>query len=444
MSTPPPSDPGPPTEAPRTPSDGDAVASTSVEEQAPPRHRRIPWGWFLLLAGLVIGAVLFARRDSSHPSAGAAAGGADGGARGPQPVVTVQATTRDVPVFIVGLGAVTPTASVTVHSRVDGQLLRVGFREGQQVNEGDLLAELDPRPFLTQLEQVQGQLVRDQALLENARLDLRRYTALVEDDSVSRQTLDTQRALVRQYQGIVKADKGAVAAAELNLVYTRITSPVSGRVGLRLVDPGNIVHAADTNGIVIVNTLQPITVIFSIPEDRVPQVLAKLDAHEPLLVLAYDRAGQQLLASGTLLTLDNQIDPNTGTVRLKATFPNRDSRLFPQQFVNARLRIDTLRGATVVPTAALQHGVQGSFVYVVQADNTVSLRPVTTGPTDVDDTVLTQGVRPGESVVVEGADKLANGVAVRRQHALPSGPGVGGSGAAGANDGGAGPGDGGH
>ncbi|RKI13655.1 MdtA/MuxA family multidrug efflux RND transporter periplasmic adaptor subunit [Corallococcus sp. AB030] len=429
MSTPPPSAP-------------------DTSHEAPPPRRRIRWGWLLLLAGLVFAAIVAARLHRPHTSRATAAGGhggADGGAgaHGPRPVVTAQATTRDVPVSLVGLGAVTPTASVAVHSRVDGQLMRVAFQEGQHVEEGDLLAELDPRPYQSQLEQAHGQLIRDEALLENARLDLRRYTVLVEQDSVARQQLDTQRALVRQYEGIVKADKGAVAAAKVNLLYTRITSPVPGRVGLRLVDPGNIVHASDTNGIVIVNTLQPITVIFSIPEDRVPELLEKLNAHQPLTVQAYDRGAQRLLATGTLLTVDNQIDPNTGTVRLKATFPNRDSRLFPQQFVNARLIIETLRGATIVPTAALQHGVHGTFVYVVQPNDTVSQRAVVTGPADGDDTVITQGLRPGEAVVVEGADNLTDGAAIRRQHAPGTGPGVGGSGAGG-TDGGPGAADGGR
>lgn len=445
MSTPPPTDTDSSPEAPSL-SDGEAPPVPAPDEREPPRHRRPRWGWLLLLLGLVLLAVVVARRmHRPHTAPGTAAAGADGGAggRGPQPVVTAQATTRDVPVSIVGLGAVTPTDSVTVHSRVDGQLMRVAFKEGQFVNAGELLAELDARPFQTQLEQVQGQLIRDEALLANARLDLRRYTILVEQDSVAVQQLDTQRALVRQYEGTVAADRGAVAAARLNLVYTRITSPVAGRVGLRLVDPGNIVHAADTNGIVVVNTLQPITVIFSIPEDNVPQVMTKLDAHQPLVVQAYDRTAQRLLATGTLLTLDNQIDPNTGTVRLRATFPNRDSRLFPQQFVNARLIIDTLHGATIVPTAALQHGVQGTFVYVAEANNTVSQRAVTTGPADGDDTVVTQGLRPGEAVVVEGADQLTNGAHIRLQRALTSGPGVGGSGA-GAPDGGSGATDGGR
>ncbi|NRD50152.1 MdtA/MuxA family multidrug efflux RND transporter periplasmic adaptor subunit [Corallococcus exiguus] len=409
----------------------------------PPHHHRRPrWGWLLLLAGILVLSIIVARRlehsrGSGHTAADGGAGAQGHGARGPQSVVTARAETRDVPVFLTGLGAVTPTASVAVHSRVDGQLMRVAFQEGQHVKEGDLLAEIDPRPFLSQLEQARGQLARDEAVLENARVDLRRYTALLEQDSVARQTLDTQQALVRQYQGIVKADRGAVATAELNLAYTRITSPVAGRVGLRLVDPGNIIHAADATGLVVVNTLQPITMIFSVPEDRVPEVLEKLDARQPLVVQAFDRTRQRLLDTGTLLTVDNQVDPNTGTVRLKATFPNRESRLFPQQFVNARLRLDILRGATVVPTASLQHGVQGTFVYGVQENDTVAVRTVMTGPADGEDTVVSQGLRPGEEVVVEGADQLTHGASIRRHTAtrVPTAPGVGGSGT-GAGDGG--------
>ncbi len=418
-------------EAPSRPDAGEAAPAG----RAPPRRRSPRWGWLLLLAGLVALSIVVARRlqhprGSGHMAAGGGAGAQGRGARGPQSVVTAPASARDVPVFLNGLGAVTPTASVAVHSRVDGQLMRVAFQEGQHVDAGDLLAELDPRPFLSQLEQARGQLARDEAVLENARVDLRRYTALLEQDSVARQTLDTQRALVRQYQGIVKADRGAVAAAELNLTYTRITSPVAGRAGLRLVDAGNIIHAADASGLVVINTLQPIDVTFSVPEDHLPEVLEKLAAGQRLEVQAFDRTRQRLLDTGTLSTTDNQVDPNTGTIRLKALFPNRQSRLFPQQFVNARLRLDTLRGATVVPTAALQHGVQGTFVYVVQENDTVDVRAVTTGPADGDDTVITRGLRPGEQVVVEGADQLTNGAPIRRHPASrgPQAPGVGGSG----------------
>ncbi|WP_163863166.1 MdtA/MuxA family multidrug efflux RND transporter periplasmic adaptor subunit [Myxococcus eversor] len=384
----------------------------------------------LALAILVFVAVLQVRRRgdaAAGHTATAGAHGPDAGQNRPQQVVPDTARARDVPVYIAGLGAVTPTHSVTVRPRVDGQLMRLAFKEGQLVNEGDVLAEIDPRPFQVQLEQAQGQLLRDRALLANARLDLQRYTTLFAQDSVAKQTLDTQAALVQQYEGIVKSDEGAVASARLNLTYARITSPVAGRVGLRLVDPGNIVDAASTTGIVIVNSLQPITVIFSVPEDRVPDILAKLEAHQTLVVEAYDRGDQHLLSRGTLATVDNQIDPTTGTARLRADFANRDYKLFPQQFVNARLRIDVLRDATVIPTAAIQHGVQGPFVYIIQQDDTVRVRPVSLGPTDLDDTVVTRGVSVGERLVVEGADKLTDGAHVRLQAHAP-GLGQGGSG----------------
>ncbi|RJS19633.1 multidrug transporter subunit MdtA [Corallococcus sp. H22C18031201] len=389
------------------------------------KPRRRLWLWWLVgLGGVVVVGVLLARRHEAS-SAAKAAGARDTGK--PQPVVSAVARTRDVPVHLAGLGAVTPTSTVTVRTRVDGQLMRVAFREGQLVKEGQLLAEIDPRPFQVQLEQALGQLRRDEALLANARVDLRRYTTLFSQDSVSQQTLQTQRALVHQYEGNVKADQGTVASARLNLTYARVTSPVSGRVGLRLVDPGNIVHAADANGLVVVNTEQPIAVIFSVPEDRVPELLSRLATGQTLAVRAFDRTGTKLLANGTLLTVDNQIDPTTGTVRLKATFPNSDFALFPQQFVNAWLMIDTLRGATVVPTAAIQHGVNGAFVYRVQSNDTVQVVPVKTGPSDGDDTVASTGLQPGDLVVVEGADKLTNGAPVKLQSREP-GPAVGGSG----------------
>ncbi len=378
------------------------------KQEGTPSIRRSRLKWLLLACVLVVGIyLLYGRAEKT--------GVANQTAKRPAPVLPVTAVaakTADVGVYLSGLGSVIPLSTVTVKTRVDGQLMRVLFKEGQIVGSGDVIAEIDPRPFEVQLTQAQGQMARDQALLKNARLDLQRYEVLAEQDSIAKQQRDAQESLVSQYEGAVKTDQGLIDSAKLQLVYCRITAPAGGRVGLRLVDPGNIVHASDTNGLVVITRLQPIAVVFSIPEDNLPKVLAGLKAGARLPVEAYDRDMKERLTTGSLLTVDNQIDPATGTVRLKALFKNKGNELFPNQFVNARLLVETLHDVIVVPAAAIQRGPQGTFVYVVQAVNTAAVRPVSVGETQGGEAAVMKGLSAGELVVVEGAERLREGAKV--------------------------------
>ena len=390
--------------------------------------RSIPWVIAFAVIGLI---VVFAYLRWQAPSAqgtqgtqgakggGRAAGGSGGGAA--TPVRALPAKAGDVKVYLNGLGTATPVRTVTVKSRVDGQLMRVLFTEGQLVKEGQLLAEIDPRPYQAALTQYEGQIARDQALLANAKIDLERYRKLLAEDSIAKQLVDTQEALVRQYEGTVKIDQGLVDNARLQLTYSRVTAPISGRVGLRQVDPGNIVRSADATGIVVITQLQPITVVFTIPQDNLPAVLKRVHAGERLPVEAYDREQKTRLAAGTLASIDNQIDTATGTVRLKAQFANEDAGLFPNQFVNARMLVDTLHEVTTVPTAAIQRGAQGTYVYVVKPDLTVTLRVVKPGTAEGDVTIIDSGVSPGELVVVDGADRLREGSRVELPSNAPAG-----------------------
>ena len=334
-------------------------------------------------------------------------------------VATAQVQMQDVPVYLSGLGAVTAFNTANIKSRVDGQIMKVNVQEWQNVSEGELLIEIDSRPFQVQLDQMQAQLFRDQAQLHDAQLNLERYTALIPSGSIAQQQVDTQKALVDQLQGTVRTDQAQIDNAKLQIVYCHITAPFSGRIGLRQVDPGNIVHASDANPMLILTQLQPIAVIFTLPEDVLPTVSKRMK-QGTLEVDAFSRDDQTKLASGKLLTIDNQIDPTTGTAKLKAVFSNSDNQLWPNQFVNADLLLETRKNSTVVPTAAILRGPQGTFVYAVSPDKTVQDRAVTVSLTQGDTTVITSGLNPGDIVVTDGQDKLQRGSRIEPRNPTPT------------------------
>ncbi len=378
------------------------TAPTAAPEH-PSRLRRIGLIVAVLLAFVLLAWLL-------TPKGTKAPGGGFGGG-GPIPVVAASARAGDMPITLIGLGAVTPIATVTVQSQVSGQITKVLFKEGQNVKPGDPLFQIDPRPFQVALEQAEGALARDQALLANAHTDLDRYTTLFAQDSIAEQTLATQKSLVLQHAGTVKTDQAQVDTARLNLSYAHVVSPIAGRAGLQQVNLGNYVTPAEPNGLVVIAQLRPITVTFSLPEDQIPPLLAQLHAGNPLPVTAFDRANTTPLASGALQSIDSQIDATTGTLKMKASFANEEESLFPQQFVNVVLLLDTRRGATLVPQAAVQRGAPGTYVYVIH-DGTVSVRKVTLGPGNASDISIQDGLKPGDSVVIDGADKLKEGAHV--------------------------------
>jgi multidrug efflux system membrane fusion protein len=392
----------PSTTATAPPAPAPPPAKPAEKRDARPRKSHT-WVWIVVVILLILVIFYFYRQHQKAVEAAAA--------KKPVPTAPISTTTArkgDIGVYINALGTVTPVYTATITSRVDGQITNVAYTEGRMVKKGDLLIEIDPRPYQAALTQAQGTLAKDTAVLSEARIDLTRYEQAYERNAIAKQQLDDQAQVVHQDEGTVKQDEGTVASAATNLDYTRITAPIGGRVGLRLVDPGNIVTSGSTTALVVITQLQPITVIFSVAEDYLPQIQKQLRGGQKLPVDAFSRDQTTKLSSGSLLTLDNVIDQTTGTVKLKAIFDNKDFELFPQQFVNSRLLVDTQRGATLVPTAAIQRNAQGAYVYVISSDDTATLRTVTVGTTD-GNTAAVQGVSPGEVLAVTGFDKLQNG-----------------------------------
>jgi multidrug efflux system membrane fusion protein len=383
------------------------TVETSPAKPAAPR-RRSWWIWLLVAAGVLVIGYAVILRPLKQPTADRGRGT---GSR-TVPVTAEPAHKANLNVRILALGTVTPVSTATVRSRVDGQLQKIFFDEGRSIEAGAPLAEIDPRPYEAQKQQAEAMLAKDTTLLENARLDLDRFTVLLKQDSISKQQVDAQQSLVRQYEASLKVDQAQIDTASLQVTYAHITAPISGRTGLRLVDLGNIVHAADPGGLVVITQLRPITVVFAIPQDALPKVLKRFKSDKPMVIEAFDRDGRTLLATGKLVTIDNQIDPTTGTVKLRAEFPNDDEMLFPNQFVNVQLLAEQIEDATVVSTAAVQRGAAGNYVYIVseqEGQKIVSVRPVETGPSERGNIVIAKGVAPGDLVVTDGVDKLREG-----------------------------------
>jgi len=387
------------------------TARVAVTVPAGARHRLLGWLGALLLL-LAAGALAWRMLAPAPAPQGRAAPA--------QPVGIALAAHGDVRIVVNALGTVTPLATVTVKTQIAGQLQQIGFTEGQIVHKGDFLAQIDPRPYQAALAQYEGQLARDQGLLKQAQVDLVRYQTLLRQDSIARQQADDQVFIVQQYAGAIRSDQAQIDTQKLNLTYCHIVAPVDGRVGLRQVDAGNYVQTSDTDGIVVITQLQPISVVFSIAEDNLPMVQKQVHAGAKLPVTAYDRANVTELTTGELATLDNQIDTTTGTVKLRALFPNTDETLFPNQFVNARLLVDTLHDVVTVPTAAIQRGAPGTYTYLVGADATVTVRPVKIGVTDGDKVQIVSGLAVGDRVVIDGADRLREGAHVSAKDATPA------------------------
>jgi multidrug efflux system membrane fusion protein len=390
----------------------------SMQSPGPRKSRRWLFGLLMVLVVAVLcwwfwPAKKTAENGASAPAtAGRNAGSARpgfGGSAEPTPVRVADVVTGDFPVYYKALGTVTATNTVNVRSRVAGELIKVNFQEGQRVKAGDLLAEIDPRTYEIALQQAQGTLAQNQAQLKNAQLDLQRYKGLFAEDSIARQTLDTQQALVGQYQGTIQTNQAAVNDAKLNLDFTRIRAPIAGRLGLRQLDIGNLVAANDTSALVVITQVQPITVAFTLPESELTPVLARYRSGAKLTVEAWDRGDTRKQATGVLGSLDNQIDTTTGTLKFKARFENQDEALFPNQFVNVRLLSDTLKGVVLVPSAAVQYGVDGTFVYAMDGTDKVKIRQLKVGATDGSRTVVEQGLAQGDRVVLEGTDRLRDG-----------------------------------